>query len=146
MKSNAAKKAIGVLKEWSIVLALILVWAVLSFLSPHFLQWSNISNIFLQSSHIMMCAIGMTFILIDGQMDLSIGSVEALSGTICALTLVNLGLPFIPGVILACCAGVLRGRAVRSCERPARIALQVPAVHCNAEHAGHRPRHRARHL
>lgn len=52
MKSNAAKKAIGVLKEWSIVLALILVWAVLSFLSPHFLQWSNISNIFLQSSHI----------------------------------------------------------------------------------------------
>lgn len=109
MKSNAAKKAIGVLKEWSIVLALILVWAVLSFLSPHFLQWSNISNIFLQSSHIMMCAIGMTFILIGGQMDLSIGSVEALSGTICALTLVNLGLPFIPGVILACCAGVLCG-------------------------------------
>lgn len=109
MKSNAAKKAIGVLKEWSIVLALILVWAVLSFLSPHFLQWSNISNIFLQSSHIMMCAIGMTFILIGGQMDLSIGSVEALSGTICALTLVNLGLPFIPGVILACCAGMLCG-------------------------------------
>ena len=29
MKSNAAKKAIGVLKEWSIVLALILVCAVL---------------------------------------------------------------------------------------------------------------------
>ena len=57
----------------------------------------------------MMCAIGMTFILIGGQMDLSIGSVEALSGTICALTLVNLGLPFIPGVILACCAGVLCG-------------------------------------
>ena len=104
MKSNAAKKAIGVLKEWSIVLALILVWAVLSFLSPHFLQWSNISNIFLQSSHIMMCAIGMTFILIGGQMDLSIGSVEALSGTICALTLVNLGLPFIPA--RACCAAL----------------------------------------
>jgi ribose transport system permease protein len=91
MKSNAAKKAIGVLKEWSIVLALILVWAVLSFLSPHFLQWSNISNIFLQSSHIMMCAIGMTFILIGGQMDLSIGSVEALSGTICAQSLVAHG-------------------------------------------------------
>lgn len=103
------KKALNVVKNWTIVLALILVWGVLSILSPHFLQWSNISNILLQSSNIMMCAIGMTFILIGGQMDLSIGSVEALSGTICALMIVNIGLPFLPSVIIACCVGMCCG-------------------------------------
>ena len=108
MKNNS-NALINKLKDWMIVFVLLLVWAVLSFMSPYFLQWSNISNILLQSSNIMMCAIGMTFILIGGQMDLSIGSVEALSGTVCALSIVQLGLPFGVAVIFAVSVGCLCG-------------------------------------
>lgn len=109
MKTNSLNNIINKLKDWMIVFVLLLVWCVLSIISPYFLQWTNISNILLQSSNIMMCAIGMTFILIGGQMDLSVGSVEALSGTICALTIVEMGLPFGIGVVLSICVGCLCG-------------------------------------
>lgn len=108
MKSNLSSFMVR-FRDWMIVFVLILVWGIMSILSPYFLQWTNISNILLQSSNIMMCAIGMTFILIAGQMDLSVGSVEALSGTVCALSIVNLGLPFGVGVIFAVAAGCLCG-------------------------------------
>lgn len=112
MKNDSAtllKRAAGLMRDWTIVIALVIVWGVMSILSPHFLQWSNISNILLQSSNIMMCSIGMTFILICGQMDLSVGSVEALAGTICALLIVNLDIPFPLAVLGAICAGALCG-------------------------------------
>lgn len=108
MKSNKSSFMVR-FRDWMIVFVLILVWGIMSILSPYFLQWTNISNILLQSSNIMMCAIGMTFILIAGQMDLSVGSVEALSGTVCALSIVNLGLPFGVGVIFAVAVGCLCG-------------------------------------
>ncbi len=55
--------------------------------SPHFLKINNIINILLQVSIIAIAAFGMTYVLLLGEIDLSIGSTIAIIGTISALML-----------------------------------------------------------
>src|ERR1700710_423725 len=64
----------------AIVLAVMVVIASLSF--PTFLAPSNLSNIATQSSFPLICAIGMTFVILTGGIVLSVGSVFALGGVL----------------------------------------------------------------
>jgi ribose transport system permease protein len=58
--------------------------AVFTALSPHFLSWSNAQNILSASAVIGLLALGSTFVIASGAIDLSVASVMALSGTVCA--------------------------------------------------------------
>ncbi len=65
------------------MLALALVLgAVLSILSPHFLTSNNLWNVLDQSVVVGIVAIGMTFVILIGGIDLSVGSVAGLTGVI----------------------------------------------------------------
>lgn len=76
------------------MLALALVIAVaLSFLSPYFLTQNNIFNILDQSVVIGIVAIGMTFVILTGGIDLSVGSVAGLSGIVLGLALKDFPIP-----------------------------------------------------
>jgi ribose transport system permease protein len=70
------------LQRYSIVLMLIVVTIVFASLSEPFLSTRNLTNILLQASAISIAAIGMTFVLIIGEIDISIGSLMSLSMTI----------------------------------------------------------------
>lgn len=73
------------LKQWSnyLTLFVLLFLAIFGTLtSPYFLDSRNLVNILLQSSINAIVAIGMTFVIITGGIDLSVGSVLALSGVI----------------------------------------------------------------
>jgi len=61
---------------------LIIISTIFSFLFPHFLTFRNITNIFRNSSLIGIVAIGMTFAMIGGTFDLSVGTVLGLSTVI----------------------------------------------------------------
>ena len=65
--------------EYSALFALILLMAVAGVLNPRFLTFRNISNIARQVSVIGIVATGMTVVIISGGIDLSVGSVLALS-------------------------------------------------------------------
>lgn len=97
------------LGDWSIVIALIVIWILLSIISEHFLTVNNITNILMQCANIMMVSIGMTFILISGQIDLSVGSIEALAGSLTAIAAVKWGFSFFTSILLAILAGALCG-------------------------------------
>ena len=56
--------------------------AVLWALTPHFLTVSNLLNIAQQTSINAIVAVGMTFVIISGGIDLSVGSIVALSGVV----------------------------------------------------------------
>ncbi len=71
----------------------ILIAVVLSFLSPYFLTRSNIFNILDQSVVIGIVSVGMTFVILTGGIDLSVGSVAGLTGIILGLTLQHLPIP-----------------------------------------------------
>lgn len=119
-------KALYLIKEWSISIALALIVLVLTFLSPHFMTIDNIRNVLLQSSNIMLIAVGLTFILISGNMDLSLGSVEALAGSLTAVAMVRGGVPvglaILMGLISGMLCGLISGGLVAFFRFPAFIA------------------------
>ncbi len=72
----------NIFRKYGIFLVLVLICVVMSFLSPVFLTFYNILNILTQVSLIGITAIGVTFVILAADIDLSIGSVAALSGVI----------------------------------------------------------------
>ncbi len=83
-------------------LIILLVLAVpLTLLSPDFLTSTNLLTVALQVSMIAITAIGMTFALITGGVDLSVGSVAALTGALAAGLATRSGLGTYPAMLLA---------------------------------------------
>ena len=62
-------------KELGALTALVLLCVIMSISSPHFLSLTNLMNILRQSTLIGIVAAGMTFVIITGGIDLSVGSV-----------------------------------------------------------------------
>ncbi|GAB2922018.1 sugar ABC transporter permease [Rhodococcus aerolatus] len=91
-----------------IAFALIIVlFAVLT--NGQLLAPQNISNIIVQNSYILILAIGMIVIIIAGHIDLSVGSVVAVTGAISAVLMVNQGLPWPVAILLTLVAGAAIG-------------------------------------
>lgn len=74
----------SILKNYGIIIAFILICVILSVMSPVFLTMTNIINVIRQTSIYGIMAVGMTFIILTGGIDLSIGSILAISGAVCA--------------------------------------------------------------
>ncbi|MEU9890594.1 ABC transporter permease [Sphaerisporangium sp. NPDC051011] len=98
-----------------IVVALIGVCVTMSVLSDAFLTQRNLTNVLAQSSVVGIAAVGATFIIITGGIDLSVGSNVALAGMVTA-TAVNKGFPPLLGValcvLLAVAVGAFNGSSV----------------------------------
>jgi ribose transport system permease protein len=108
-KKTSNRSSFHFLKTYGGILAgLIVLMIVFSISSPHFLQVNNLLNIILQVSIIAICAFGMTYALIIGGIDLSIGSTIALSGTAAAL-LLQMNIPFFVVVLGVLLIGVILG-------------------------------------
>ena len=77
--------------------------------SEFFLTRENIFNILLQSSNIAIVAAGLTVVLIAAEIDLSIGSLEALAGAVAAVMIIRYELPVGLGIAIALGSVVLAG-------------------------------------
>ncbi|GAA3458271.1 multiple monosaccharide ABC transporter permease [Saccharothrix longispora] len=75
------------------------------------LQPQNISNIIVQNSYVLILAIGMILVIIGGHIDLSAGSVVALTGAICAVLTVQMDVPWPFAVLITLVAGAVIGAA-----------------------------------
>jgi ribose transport system permease protein len=78
------KKQLVISGQFSSLIGLLFLGIVLSFLSSSFLSLSNLMNILNQVSLNGLVAIGMTFVILSGGIDLSVGSILALSGAVLA--------------------------------------------------------------
>src|SRR4029453_6990525 len=107
-------------RRFGTLIGLLLLCAVLWALTPHFLTVSNLLNVVQQTSINAIVAAGMTFVIISGGVDLSVGSIVALSGVALG-TLLQSGYP--PAVALAAAlaagiaCGVLNGALVTNGRR-----------------------------
>lgn len=88
---------------------LVVLLVFFSFASNNFFTWSNISGILLSTAVIGILALGTTFVIITGGIDLSIGTGMTLAAVMTGIFLVNLQLPFIVGVIGGIATGALMG-------------------------------------
>src|SRR5204862_694883 len=85
-----------------ILFAFDLVCAILAWLSPVFLRLNNILNVIRQSSIYGIMAVGMTFVILTGGIDLSVGSILAVAGALAAgMVKAGAGLPWVAVVALA---------------------------------------------
>lgn len=90
------------------LIGLILFAAVVSAINPRFLTMGNLLNVLRQTSINSVIAIGMTFVILTGGIDLSVGSVLAFTGALCA-SMLGAGIGAIPAVFLTIGAGFLLG-------------------------------------
>lgn len=77
-----------------------------SFLSPVFFTSLNFANLLQQSAPLIILAMGLVFILLVAEIDLSAGVTSGLVSAIFVVTLKNLGIPWWLAVILALLVGV----------------------------------------
>src|SRR5690554_3805866 len=89
--------------------ALIVLLVYFSLASPHFMTFNNVVGILLQTSVNGVLALGVTFVIITGGIDLSIGTVMTFSSVISAIVCINWGLPVWAGVLGGMGAGALAG-------------------------------------
>lgn len=76
------------MNKYKSVIGLIIFSIIISFLNPRFLTLSNILNVLRQTSINSIIAAGMTFVILTGGIDLSVGSVLAFTGAVCAKLLI----------------------------------------------------------
>jgi ribose transport system permease protein len=97
------------------ILAMLAVLAVLiilfGLLSRHFLTLRTLQSVVNQVPDLMVIATGMTLVLIAGGIDLSVGSVLALSGVVLGIAMADWGWPLIPAIALCLAVGAACGLA-----------------------------------
>jgi len=98
----------AIASRFGIGVAFIVEVAAFALLSPYFFTPDNLLNVSLQASITAIIAAGMTFVIITGGIDLSVGSVVALAG-ILATSVIRTGLPFMAAFPLALLVSILFG-------------------------------------
>src|ERR1700739_389035 len=88
------------------LITLLVLCVVMALLTGRFLSPLNLTNILVQSSIMAVIALGMTFVIVGGGFDLSVGSTVALSGCVAAM-LMPAG-----GLALCVLGGIAAGAAV----------------------------------
>jgi ribose transport system permease protein len=94
--------------KYAPLFALILLFGISAVASPYFLQVRNLLNILRQVSYTGVIGLGMTFVIISGGIDLSVGSAAAFTGGLAVLMLNRFG-GGVPAIILAILVGLVVG-------------------------------------
>lgn len=111
------------LKKYIPISALLILCLFFTLLQPRFFSFGN-AMIVLQQSVVLLCAgLGMTFVIVGGSVDLSVGSILALSALVSALFSSTLGIfAFIPGLLTGALCGLLNGVIFAKGKVPSFIA------------------------
>src|SRR4051794_34137688 len=102
-------RASGSLRALGTLVALAIIWLVFSLQSKYFFTTPNIWNILLQAANVGIIAAGLTVVMIAAEIDLSTGSLEALSGSVAAVIVIEHGYSMWLGIAAALGATVLAG-------------------------------------
>jgi putative multiple sugar transport system permease protein len=94
----------GIYVAFALIVVLFTILTGGSLLEPQ-----NISNIIVQNSYVLILAIGMILIIIAGHIDLSAGSVVAVTGAISAVLMVNMHVPWPLALLITLVAGAVIG-------------------------------------
>ncbi len=110
-KSPTVRSAVG--GYLGLLGALVAMIVLFASLSPHFLAFKTFSTIANEIPDLVVMSVGMTFVLIIGSIDLSVGSVLALAGSMISVAVVKWGFGPIPaalvGVAVAALCGLVTG-------------------------------------
>lgn len=121
----APTTALRRLRAWEgfgLLAVLVLLYVALSLASPTFLTLSNQLNILQQAAFFGIVAFAMTLVIVSGEIDISVGSMAALSSSLLGVLVVNTGLP----MWLACLAVLLSAGLIGAFAGWVRSTFGVP--------------------
>jgi ribose transport system permease protein len=108
---RAARRLTGLTDVLGMLAVLAILFVLFGLLSRHFWTVRTLQSIVNQVPDLMVIATGMTLVLIAGGIDLSVGSVLALSGVVLGIAMADLGWPLIPAILLCLVVGAACGLA-----------------------------------
>ncbi|MDO5399543.1 MAG: ABC transporter permease [Eubacteriales bacterium] len=95
--------------ESGIILILLIFVTIATCVNPTFLSPRNVVNILRASGFTMISVVGMSMILVIGGLDLSIGSIFALSSIVTCISITQWGLPVPVGIVIGLAVGAVCG-------------------------------------
>lgn len=108
---SPGRRLVDLAIEYNFIVIFLVVVVVAASLSSNFLTFGNIANLFQQAAVVGVVAVGMTFVILTGNIDLSVGSVVALSGMLVA-ALMAAGYDPTLAVVITATIGLLCGAAM----------------------------------
>ncbi|MFJ7932742.1 ABC transporter permease [Sporosarcina sp. NPDC096371] len=120
------KLSSGAIQQVLAFASLLALFVFFSIASDSFLQYSNVMGILLSTAVIGILALGATFVIITGGIDLSVGTVMTLSSVLTGVIVVNAGMPIylgiLGGIVTGAACGFLCGFAITKLRIPPFIA------------------------
>ncbi|WP_158862116.1 ABC transporter permease [Leifsonia sp. AG29] len=114
------------LQALGIFAAAAVIFIVFGILNPNFLTLDNLRDVAVSASVNALIGIGLTFVIITGGIDLSVGSIASLVGIVSANMMVASGVPAVPallaGLVLGFIAGAINGMLITFLKLPPFIA------------------------
>ncbi len=108
---SSGQQVVGLLLRYNFIVIFFAVVVIATLLSDNFLTIRNISNLFQQASIVGIVAVGMTFVILTANIDLSVGSVVACGGMVASLLMAS-GTPPLLAVAAALLVGAGIGAAL----------------------------------
>jgi ribose transport system permease protein len=97
------------LRKYTVMFILILLMVLFSFSSPYFLTIRNLMNIVTQNTYFIIVAIGLSFVMIGGGIDLSVGWQMSLVGVVTAMCMMVFHLPVWLSILIGILLGTFLG-------------------------------------
>lgn len=95
--------------KYGVYIILVLLILIFSFSTDSFMTGKNLLNIGRQVSMIGICAVGMTMVLLTGGIDISVGTMIALTGVICSKLMVEMGINMYIAILITFVIGTALG-------------------------------------
>ena len=109
LRASIARVRGGDLGLIPVIVGLAIIWTIFQALNPYFLSSANLTNLLMESAPVGVIALGIVFVLLVGEIDLSVGSVSGLSAAIMGILFVDRGLPLVLAIAAAVGTAVVIG-------------------------------------
>ena len=121
--SSKGGRLFSILKEYISYFVAVALLIVITTVNPRFISTGNITNLLSDMSPLLLLAIGVTFILLIGSIDLSIGAMSSCACVIFAITVINIGwLGMALAILFGAVAGIISGLLYVKLKIPSFIA------------------------
>ncbi|WP_183086310.1 ABC transporter permease [Mycetocola tolaasinivorans] len=105
--ADRAARTAAALERFGVFIPFVIVAVLGIILAPNFLSAANIGNVLVNAAILAIVAYGMTLVIALRGLDLSVGSIQALSAVVCATAVNQMGI--LPGIVVGLIVGALVG-------------------------------------
>ncbi|MGL5435655.1 MAG: ABC transporter permease [Lachnospiraceae bacterium] len=98
-----------IFKDYAMVFIFAALFILFSIMNSSFCSWMNIKNLIIQNSYIIVVAVGISFVMMSGSLDLSVGYQVAAIGVLAARLMTTEGVPVWATIIIALLFGMFLG-------------------------------------